>query len=249
MHKGKLRAAAAGFAVLLGLWVLTPLLWGEWNEGFVAAPLFWAAAVVAGRPRFWQRLRERYGRCALVLEWLVAGACAVVLLILLVLAGGALSHRADRESTVLVLGCRVEGTRPSPMLRRRCEAAADYLLQHPDAVAIATGGPGPRADITEAECIRRTLVLLGVEDHRIFVEPNAASTRENMQYSAAIIEQNGLSRSVAVASDGFHQFRARVFAGRAGLTASPLNCKNGLGTLCYWCREVGAVVKMWITGN
>ena len=49
----------------------------------------------------------------------------------------------EPQSTVVVLGCKVNGKNPSLMLRKRLEAAYRYLEEHPDVPCIVSGGQGP----------------------------------------------------------------------------------------------------------
>lgn len=53
--------------------------------------------------------------------------------------------------TVVVLGCKVRGTRPSRMLIRRLEAAQAYLEENPDVLCITTGGQGAGEDVPEGQ--------------------------------------------------------------------------------------------------
>ena len=63
------------------------------------------------------------------------------------------------------------------------------------------------------------------------------------------MQKNGLDPQIVVATDYFHQFRAKLFAERSGLTASPLGCATpGLLGFAYWCRELLAVLRALIFG-
>ena len=75
------------------------------------------------------------------------------------------------------------------------------------------------------------------------------NTAENMAFSAAIIDEHGLSTTVAVVSDRFHQLRASIFAHRAGLDARSVGCTSAwyLGG-GYWAREVLALAAAFIRG-
>ena len=55
--------------------------------------------------------------------------------------------------TVVVLGCKVRGTRPSRMLIRRLEAAQAYLEENPDVLCITTGGQGAGEDVPEGQAM------------------------------------------------------------------------------------------------
>ena len=146
---------------------------------------------------------------------------------------------ADPPGTVIVLGCeaRPDG-RPSVMLQSRINAACAYLTAHPEAVCVASGGKDDAETITEAECIRTTLVSMGIDPGRIYLEDRSGSTYENLTFSAALIADRGLDDRVAIATDNFHEYRGQFFARRAGLTPCSLGCASypllGPG---YWARE------------
>ena len=58
-----------------------------------------------------------------------------------------------------------------------------------------------------------------------------------MAFSATIIAENGLSPTILVASDNFHQFRASIFAERVGLEARALGCESPWYLAAgYWAR-------------
>ena len=67
------------------------------------------------------------------------------------------SARTDKGDAdyLIVLGAGVNGSTPSLSLTDRLRAAQQYMQQHPDAVAIVSGGQGTGEDITEAEAMRR----------------------------------------------------------------------------------------------
>ena len=153
------------------------------------------------------------------------------------------------EVTVLVLGCQVIGEKPSVMLRDRIEVAYDYLMAHPEVKCVATGGKGTGEGISEAECIRRKLVAMGIDPSRIYMEDQSTSTSENMQFSARIIAKEQLPTTVVVASDNFHQLRAGIYAKRSGLEARSLGCPSvWYLSAGYWAREVLALYAVYIRG-
>ena len=73
-------------------------------------------------------------------------------------------------------------------LRQRIDAAADYLIAHPDAIAIVSGGMGPGEDVTEAACMAHSLVSAGIDSGRILLEDQATSTSENLRFSMELMD-------------------------------------------------------------
>ncbi|MBR1530845.1 MAG: YdcF family protein [Eubacterium sp.] len=130
------------------------------------------------------------------------------------------SHQtATDQTTVIVLGCRIRGDIPSGSLRARCSAAAKYLEAHPDAVVIASGGQGKDENLSEGQCIHDLLVEKGIDDSRIYIEDKSHSTDENVANSKKIIEENNLSKDVAIATSDYHEKRAGIICKKNGLNA------------------------------
>ncbi len=144
--------------------------------------------------------------------WTAFGLCAAAAAVMILMVA---SHMNDRAPAgvdyMIVLGARVNGkteadAEPSGALLHRCESAAVYAAENPDTVFIASGGKGEDEPISEAECIRRTMVSLGVPEERILMEEGSFSTNENMTNSLALMDRP--DASVAVVTNNFHTYRA-----------------------------------------
>ena len=208
------------------------------------------SAAAAAVTVFWPKLRllimytrrHRAGRA--VTNTIAAFGLAAVLYAIVIsgLMLGATGGASADGMTLIVLGCRVYGEEPSLMLYRRMDAALKTLRDKPEAVAILSGGQGPGEWITEAEAMRRYLTANGVAEERLFTEGRSTSTYENIMFSKMIIEDYGLSKNIAIATDGFHQFRAQSFAKSAGLTPVAVSSGTPVFTLpYYWLREIAAI--------
>ncbi len=123
----------------------------------------------------------------------------------------------DRPVTLIVLGCRVKGDRPTRMLRRRLNAAAGYLNSAPQAVCIVSGGKGNDERISEAQAMHDYLISHGIAPERIIMEDRSTTTAENLDFSQQIIRSCSLPGTIALATDSFHQFRAAILARRIGI--------------------------------
>lgn len=174
--------------------------------------------------------------------------------LLSVVTCGFMIHAANKrttesDATVIVLGCQVRGDTPSRMLYDRMNAALEFLNENPDSVVIASGGQGPGENISEAQAISDYLIQNGIDKNRIYLEDKSTTTYENLHNAASIIKEENLSKSVAIASDNFHQLRAQIFAKRNGLDPSSCGCGT-YPVVCagYWTREVLAVVKALALG-
>lgn len=123
----------------------------------------------------------------------------------------------DDLDYVIVLGAGLQGTKPSRPLEQRIIAAYDYSTINPDAVFILSGGQGEYEAISEAECMRRELIEMGLDADRIILEERSTSTEENIRYSYIILNELGDSEAkVGVVTNSFHIFRARTLAGLQG---------------------------------
>lgn len=137
----------------------------------------------------------RLGLWARLPGWLrlgagVAGTAALVV----VAALAALVMGSAREAPpagldyLVVLGAQVRADgRPSDVLRRRLDAAADYLAENPGTICVVSGGQGPNEPCTEAECMARYLVGRGVDEGRVVLEDRSTNTVENVRLSREAI--------------------------------------------------------------
>ena len=124
---------------------------------------------------------------------------------------------------LFILGGLVIGEEtPSENLVKRIEKAADYLLSHPDTVAVACGGcfrEGQKK--SEALIIKERLVSMGISAERILLEDKSTTTNENFRFVKKIIEEHSgkeLYRlSTGFLSSDYHLFRAGIIAKINGL--------------------------------
>ena len=173
--------------------------------------------------------------------------------VVLSITGGVI-HRTAQDTDapdadhLIVLGCQVNGTVPSRMLRQRLEAALDYLNTHPDSVAILSGGKGPGEAITEAECMRIWLSEAGIAPHRLILEDRSTSTMENLRFSLELMDDGA---AAAIVSNEFHLYRAGQMAQKLGINASliPADTEYPILRATYFLREIFAVWKFHIFGG
>ena len=244
-----IRYAGAAVCLALAAYFMAPLVMGILHIGMVyPAALLALAAAMLLRPRWFRRLPRWLRRTGGALLGAGLALLAAVLVMMAVQAG---NRPGPEDCTVVVLGCQVfPDGHPSLMLRGRINAAYDYLTAHPDALCIASGGQNGSEPISEAQCIRDTLVSMGIAPERILLEDQSASTEENLAFSAALLREKGLSTDVAIASDNFHQLRAAIWAQRSGLTPQSAGCASPwFLTAGYWARETAALLYMVVTGS
>ncbi len=191
-------------------------------------------------PRWWRRLR------ALLCLMLAALACFGGVASAFMVRAAWFSPPAP-GATVVVLGCQVLGDRPSTMLAYRLQAAQSWLTAHPQSAVVCSGGLNDGGPYSEAAVMQQWLVAHGIDEDRIYLEDRSANTRQNIAFTAQVIAENGLSPSLAVASDGFHQLRAEVYAAHEQLPAGALPAKTPWGLApSYWVREWFGLVKAFL---
>ena len=188
---------------------------------------------------------------AQVLIWVMRGAFILGLLSFIVVeclifSGEHTDPESRNSDYLIVLGCGVNGDVPSLMLQSRIDAAEEYLKANPRAKAILSGCQGPGEDISEAEAMRRSLVEAGIDEERLILEPESRDTIENMRNSFEFVEEGA---KVAVLSNDFHLYRARLIARNEGFNVAAVSTSTPRGDLaiCYHLREYFSVAKVFFT--
>lgn len=208
----------------------------------LAAMLFWGKlrALLA---EWWQK---PIGKVLLSATIVVVAVALILTIVLTALMIGGTLKKSIGNPTVVVLGCAVNGDQPSAMLASRLDAAYDYLVENPEAIAILTGGHDPQDAISEAECMYRYLTEKGIESSRLYKEERSTSTYENLLYSEELIEQNGLNRELLLVTNEFHEYRAIHIATKLGFEAYALPAPSKAILLpTYYVRELLAIVREW----
>ena len=164
----------------------------------------------------------------------------------------AVTDEDPKRDYIIVLGAAVYGDQPSLTLVRRLEGALDYLQRYPESIAIVSGGMGPGETVTEAQAMHDWLIAQGVEESRIWMEPEATSTMENLRFSFQIIRDHGgePDGNVAVCSSAYHLYRAKLMAAKQGVTAAGVAAPWGyfFVMLNYFIREAFGVTHLWVFG-
>ena len=154
---------------------------------------------------------------------------------------------------MVVLGAGVRGDVPSLSLRNRIDAAYDYLTEHPDVTAILSGGQGEGENITEAQCMFDHLTAMGIDESRLWMEDQATSTWENLNFSLDMIEERTGQRpeKLGVLSSEYHLFRASLFADACGVEFLGVPAKTTKLSLRvnYFMREVAGVWHYLLLGG
>ena len=159
----------------------------------------------------------------------------------------------EQVDYLLVLGAKVRVTGPSASLWDRIYAAADYLQEHPDVIAIVSGGMGEDEPWTEASVMYEELVALGIDPDRIWMEDKATSTWENMHFTLDLIEEKTGERpqKLGVLSSEYHLFRASLFADACGVdfVGVPARTSRISQAVNHFMREVAGVWHYILLGG
>ena len=186
--------------------------------------------------------------------WFQIIAALVILALLAMLVTGCMIMfrgfgSKDPFTYLIVLGTKVEGTEPSPMLNDRIKAAAKYMEENPHVIAIVTGGKADENNISEAKCMFNELVELGIDPSRILMEGQATSTRENFRFSIALLEEElgRVPQNIGVLSSEFHLLRAKMIAKDHGVDAVTIaaHTSDSKAFMTYFVREIFMV---WFDG-
>ena len=162
----------------------------------------------------------------------------------------------DKSETceyMLVLGAKVRNDGPSVSLMDRIKATAAYMAEHPQVIAVVSGGKGADEPMTEAQCMYEELVKLGVDPERIWLEDKATSTWENLHFALDLIEEKTGQRpdKIGLLSSEYHLFRAKMFARACGVEAVgiPAHTSRISQMVNHFMREVAGVWHYIILGG
>lgn len=159
----------------------------------------------------------------------------------------------EQVQYIVVLGAKVNANGPSVSLWDRICGAYLYLDEHPQAIAVLSGGQGTDEPITEAECMYRELVDLGIDPRRLRLEDEATSTWENLKFSLDLIEQETGFRPVkiGVLSSEYHLLRASLFAKACDVefVGIPARTSRWGQRINHFMREVAGIWHYLILGG
>ena len=214
----------------------------------IALILFYTLMPLVGLkfPRFAKTLTRICTVC-LVIGLLVVAVTEVFIL------KASLGDPKEQVQYMVVLGAKVRESGPSVSLWDRIHAAADYLEEHPDTVAIVSGGQGPDEPMTEAKAMYDELIALGIHPDRVWMEEKATSTWENLNFTLDLIEEKTGERpgKLGILSSEYHLFRAKLFAKECGVEAVgiPARTSRLSQRINHFMREVAGVWHYLILGG
>ena len=193
------------------------------------------------------RIATRIFTVLLVIGLLVVGITEAVII------HASFGDPQEQVEYMVVLGAKVNRDGPSVSLWDRICGAYEYLEAHPDVTAVVSGGQGTDEPITEAECMYRELVMLGIDPKRIWVEDQATSTWENLKFTLDLIEEKTGRRPIklGVLSSEYHLFRASLFADACDVefVGIPARTSRLSQMINHFMREVAGVWHYILLGG
>ncbi len=254
MKKTKLRKLFLFLSGLMLVWFTIPIVFsGIINIGNITgivifSTVFLLMMKIEKLSHIFRKVRsKRTGKVATAFICVILSAVLLLAAFETVLMVGAAAKDPEPSATVVVLGCRVYGERPSRMMVARLKAAQKYLEENPDSCCILSGGQGADEDISEAECMYRYLVDKGISPERLYKEDKSTSTRENLLFSKEIIEREGLNPNIAIATNEFHEYRAQKIAETLGMESGAVSGVTEVWVVpTYYVRELYGILYEWI---
>ncbi|MBQ2855094.1 MAG: YdcF family protein [Oscillospiraceae bacterium] len=159
----------------------------------------------------------------------------------------------EKVEYMVVLGAKVNKDGPSVSLWDRICGAYEYMEANPHVIAVVSGGQGTDEPITEAECMYRELVNLGIDPKRIWREEEATSTWENLNFTLDLIEEKTGVRpqKLGVLSSEYHLFRASLFAKACNVefVGIPARTSRASQMINHFMREVAGVWHYILLGG
>lgn len=156
-----------------------------------------------------------------------------------------------RADCIIILGCKVDGTTPSPFLISRMDEGIKLYNAGYGKYIIVSGGKGPGEDITEAAAMKSYIISKGIANGNILMEEASTNTMSNLINSKKIMDANKFSTAIIV-SNSSHLKRASLMARKLGITASysgVFNTNYKAQELSVFLREIVANYRFYIMGK
>lgn len=152
----------------------------------------------------------------------------------------------ENEDCIIVLGGGLDRNTGEPLstLAYRLDRAVGLFDEGYAPAIIVSGGQGADEVISEAEAMRNYLIQRGIPESVIIMEAQSTTTRENMAYSKAIMDENGYESALIVTSD-YHLWRAMQLADRAGISGSCAGARNS-SNIFFTVKNLARETLSWI---
>lgn len=148
---------------------------------------------------------------------------------------------------IIVLGSGLIGDKVPPLLAQRLTKAKTIYEQFEGRPKlIVSGGQGADELTSEAAAMATYLMEQGVPKEDILIENRSRTTFENLTFSKAILQEQGLGKYVLVVTNSFHALRAGVFMRRLKIPGRSVGSKTAFYYLpSAWIRETLGLVSLY----
>lgn len=119
-----------------------------------------------------------------------------------------------KADCILILGCRVNDTSPSPMLQDRLDTGIDLYFSGAAPKLLMSGDHG-RTEYDEVNAMKQYAIDKGVPSEDIFMDHAGFSTYESMYRARDIFE----AKDIIIVTQTYHLYRSVYIAENLGLTA------------------------------
>ncbi|WP_333887575.1 YdcF family protein [Clostridium sp.] len=146
--------------------------------------------------------------------------------------------KPEKSDCIIVLGCKVYGSTPSPFLLWRLNEGLELYRKGYGKYIVVSGGKGPGENISEAKAMKNYLVYKGVDSSKIIMEDKSMSTMENLSNSKKVMEEKAF-KSAVIVSNEYHLKRASLMAESQGIDGS----YSGVFVYLYKSREITGYIR------
>ncbi len=181
--------------------------------------------------------------------------CFVILLCTMLIIAEILIIKYCRKRTkanseyALVLGTEVINGKPTKVLTERIKATKEFLDLYPKTIAILSGGKVQDKNISEAECMKNTLIDMGIDENRLILEDKSRNTVENFEFAKKILnELSPDTNEITIISSDTHLYRACYLAKKSGFKPFPFYAKTPypILKLSVALKEAVALWEQWL---
>lgn len=242
-----------GAGALFFLWFAIPIFAGIINigniTGMIISALFASYGIFHKMVHIWiaKIWEHSVGKVTLTAVTIVAVAVFLVAVAETICIVKSAMNQPPANTTAVLLGCKVNGTKASTVLAERINAAYEYLVENPEAVCVLSGGKGEGEDISEAECMYRYLTEKGIDPERLILEDQSTTTEENLTFSKKLLEEHGIEGAITIVTSEFYEYRANKTAERLGIESYSTSSHTFFIYLpTYYVRELYGILYYMI---
>jgi uncharacterized SAM-binding protein YcdF (DUF218 family) len=130
-----------------------------------------------------------------------------------------IQNKPKKSDCIIILGCSVYGTNPSPFLQSRLMEGINLFKQGYADHIIVSGGKGPGEDISEAEAMKKYIISKGLKEENVIIEDKSRTTMENLTFSKEKMKEKNFNSAIVV-SNKYHLKRVSLMAKKLKIDAS-----------------------------